>query len=177
MGKRHEISRVPAVAIIVSRYTASITDKLLEGAVEEYISRVGENHAALTIVHAPGSFELPALARAAAVSGKYAAVVCLGCIMKGDTRHDVILGDVVAAGLMQITVATGVPCCFGVLTVDTPAQALARVGGDKGNKGQEAMAAALDTIQSLVAMGRPLPVIRTGDVKPDKVAGRRKKKR
>lgn len=175
MGKRHQISRVPAIAVVVSRYNASITDRLLEGAVTEYIRRAGHS-TALTIVHAPGAFELPALARAAAFSGKFAAVVCLGCVVKGDTRHDEYLCNAVAAGLIQITVTSGVPCAFGVLTVNTPEQAEERAGGSKGNKGQEAMAAALDTIESLAALGGPVPIIRLGDTKPDKVAGRRKKR-
>ncbi len=93
---------------------------------------------------APGSFEVPGIAMAAAKSGKFGAVVALSCIIRGETRHDRYLAQAVANGLMAVSTATGVPVGFGVLTVESVKQARERAGGKKGNKGAEAMAAALD---------------------------------
>jgi 6,7-dimethyl-8-ribityllumazine synthase len=134
---------IPAVAVIVSRYNASVTDRLLEGALTEYRARGGVEGAA-DVFPAPGAFELPALCAAAAKSGRYGAIVALGCVIKGETIHDRVLADAVARGLTEISVSTGVPVGLGLLTVDTPEQAMARAGGTQGNKGREAMAAAIE---------------------------------
>lgn len=143
---------VPAVAIVVSRYNATVTDRLKQGALEEYASRAGGS-ATATVLHAPGAFEIPAIVLAAATSGRFAGVVALGCIIKGETSHDVHLAQAVIRGLMDIVLRTGVPVGLGVLTVDTPAQARARAGGQSGNKGAEAMAAVLDTISEINSVG------------------------
>lgn len=143
--------RSTAVAVVVSRYNASITDPLLEGARATYIERSGGEEG-LTILHAPGAYELPALANAAARTGRFRGVVCLGCVIKGETSHDEYISHAVAQGLMQVTVQTGVPCAFGVLTVNTPEQAEARAGGKLGNKGAEAMHALLDTLIEIDAL-------------------------
>lgn len=142
---------LPRVAIVVSLYTRTITDALLVGARTEYASRGGQP-ANLAIFQAPGSFELVPLALAAATTEGFAAVVALGCIVKGETSHDRVLGDAVTQGLVAVTLQTGVPVGLGVLTVDTPAQAEARAGGTHGNKGQEAMAAALDAVMQIEAI-------------------------
>ncbi len=136
------------IAIVVSRYNATVTDRLLAGAVDAHRERSG---GALTIIDAPGSYELPALALAAAGRGA-AAVVALGCLIKGETSHDRIIAEAVAQGLMGVTLATGVPVTFGVLTVDTAKQALARAGGADGNKGADAMNAALDVLEAIAEM-------------------------
>src|SRR5204863_331842 len=94
---------------------------------------------------------------AAATSGRFAGVVALGCIIKGQTSHDVHLAQAVTSGLMDIVLRTGVPVGLGVLTVDTPAQARARAGGQKGNKGAEAMAAVLDAIAEINAVRARAP--------------------
>lgn len=146
----------PAVAVIVSRYNGSITSRLLEGALDEYAKCGGGRQAGggAAVFEAPGAYELPALALAAADTGRYRGVVALGCLIKGETRHDRYIAEAVAHGLMQVTLQTGVPAAFGVLTVDSPKQARARagVGGEAGNKGRESMAALLDTIAAMEAI-------------------------
>jgi 6,7-dimethyl-8-ribityllumazine synthase len=135
----------------VSRYNASVTEKMLDAAAAEHRARGGLK-SDLAIVEAPGSYELVALAAAAARTGLYAGVCCLGCIVKGETRHDEFIAHAVATGLAQISVATGVPVAFGVLTTTTSGQAAARAGGAKGNKGAEAMSAVLDAMAAVAAM-------------------------
>jgi 6,7-dimethyl-8-ribityllumazine synthase len=159
----------PPTAVIVSRYNPSVTGRMLEGARAEYEARGGKA-GALAVYHAPGAYELPALALAAAESGRFGAVVALGCVIRGETRHDRYISDAVANGLMNAALATGVPCAFGVLTVDTARQARDRAGGKKGNKGAEAMSAALETAATLEAIrtGRPERDPRAGA--PDKAA-------
>jgi 6,7-dimethyl-8-ribityllumazine synthase len=151
------------VAVIVSRYNGSITGKLLEGARSEYRARGGEE-AGLSVYEAPGAYELPALALAAAETGRYRGVVALGCLIKGETRHDRYIAEAVAHGLMQVMLQTGVPVAFGVLTVDSPKQARARSGGEHGNKGREAMAAVLETIATgeAIGAGRGMVVVSAG---------------
>jgi len=136
------------VALVVSRYHARITDALYAAATECFQSAGGciEN---LEIVHTPGAFELTAVCRAQAVRGEFDVVVALGCVISGETDHDRYIASAVATGLTMITVQTGVPIAFGVLTCRTLAQALARAGGDRGNKGAEAMAAAIETARTL----------------------------
>jgi 6,7-dimethyl-8-ribityllumazine synthase len=140
----HSPTPPPPLAIVVSRYNASITDRLLEGALAEYRARGGAP-TAVDVFPAPGSYELPAIALAAAASRRYGAVVALGCLIKGETSHDRYIAEAVAHGLVEVTMRTGVPVALGVLTVDTPEQAAARAGGSQGNKGREAVAAALET--------------------------------
>lgn len=173
--------RVPAVAIVVSRYNGSITDRLREGALEAYGERGGEIGNARVIV-APGAYELPALALAAAKTGKFRGVLGLGCLIKGETSHDRYIADAVANGLVNVTIATGVPCAFGVLTVDTAEQAAARAGGKLGNKGEESMHALLDTIEQMDELKKEdgaVRVIRNGTAPgfgrrvPDKALARR----
>jgi 6,7-dimethyl-8-ribityllumazine synthase len=104
------------------------------------------------VIEVPGSFELVVGCLSAARTGRFEGVVALGCIIRGETHHDRVIADAVATGLVQVSLATGVPVGFGVLTVDSARQARARAGGAKGNKGAEAMAAVLDTIRSLRAL-------------------------
>lgn len=145
---------LPRVAIIASRYNASITDALRAGAVRAYAAR-GGRRADLEIVPAPGSFELVPLAHAAALTGRFAGVLALGCIIKGETSHDRHLATAVANGLVNVAIAVGIPVSFGVLTVDSAEQARDRAGGAKGNKGEEAMGALLDTLSTLDKLTRP----------------------
>jgi 6,7-dimethyl-8-ribityllumazine synthase len=141
----------PALAVVVSRYNASVTDRLLAGARDVY-AEFGGNPASLQVIAAPGSYELPALALAAARTGRFRGVLALGCLIKGETRHDRYIAEAVAHGLVSVTIATGLPVAFGVLTVDTPEQAEARAGGGEGNKGAEAMGALLDTVREMDAL-------------------------
>jgi len=159
----------PRIAIVVSRYNGSITDRLLEGAIFAAAEQ-GVSSNEIAIIDAPGSFELPALALACAHSGRIDGVVALGCLIKGETPHDRVIADAVAQGLIGVTLATGIPVTFGVLTVDTPEQAAARAGGEQGNKGEDAMRALLDVIAGLrsIAKGEEGPGIR----RPRDKAGR-----
>ena len=121
---------------------------MLDGAIGAYLGCGGsESH--LAVLEASGAYELISIARAAAYSGMYDSVVCLGCVIKGETSHDVHINNAVATGLAQITINTGIPVAFGVLTTNTNEQAIARAGGDKGNKGAEAMNAALDAAAAI----------------------------
>src|SRR5262249_14479307 len=132
------------IGIAVSGYHRKITGALCEGAIQAFRDAGGRERD-LLIVPAAGAFELTAVCRALAHRGDLDAVVALGCIIAGQTRHDRYLAAAVAAGLTAITVETGVPVAFGVLTCDSLRQARQRAGGKHGNKGAEAMAAAIET--------------------------------
>jgi 6,7-dimethyl-8-ribityllumazine synthase len=171
--------RPERVAIVVSRYNWSITGELLEGAIEAYRERRGEDAEDPEVIEAPGSYELPALALAAAARG-YQGIVALGCIVKGETIHDEVIAHAVAKGLMDVTMTMGVPVALGVLTVKTPKQAKDRAGGKFGNKGHEAMTALLDTMQAADAITdadeEPDVEQFVMNERPDKVATRGGKK-
>jgi 6,7-dimethyl-8-ribityllumazine synthase len=161
-GNEALLSSPPRVAIIVSRYNWSVTRPMLEGALGEYAAR-GHETGSVAVFEAPGAFELPALAMAAADTGRYRGVLTIGCVIKGETRHDQYISQAVASGLVSVTLHTGVPVAFGVLTVETPEQARARAGGEHGNKGQESMAALLDTIIAMDAI-RDAETCRDADI-------------
>ncbi|MBI1189765.1 MAG: 6,7-dimethyl-8-ribityllumazine synthase [Tepidisphaera sp.] len=169
MAKSSNVRPAGEIAIIVSRYNASVTGPMLDGAKREYARRRG-SEAGLHVFEAPGAYELPVIAQAAAESERFDGVVALGCVIKGETSHDKYISQAVADGLMLVGIYTGVPAAFGVLTVDTPAQAMDRAGGAHGNKGEEAMAALLDTLATIGAInGGPKPAL---TLRPDK-AGQR----
>ena len=139
-------------AIVVSRFNADITSALLEGAQRVFAARgvAGDD---VTLVHVPGAFELPLVAQHLARGGTVDGVVCLGAVIRGDTPHfDYVAGEA-ARGLQEAALATGVPIVFGVLTTNTHAQAVDRIGGCEGHKGEEAAATALE----MVALLRALP--------------------
>lgn len=144
-------AKVGRVAVVVSRYNRWITDRLEEGAIEEH-RRLTGGAGQVTVLEAPGSFELPVIARAAAVSGRFDAVVCLGCIIRGETSHDRHIATATAQAIARVSIDTGVPVAFGVLTVESADQAEARAGGEVGNKGAEAMSAALATAGVIAAL-------------------------
>ena len=133
-------------AIVVSRFNEEITEGLLQGARERFseASVADEN---VTIIHVPGAFEIPITAQRLGESGEYDAIVCLGCLMKGDTMHFEYIAEATSQGIMQAASATGVPMAFGVLTTLTEAQAVERSQSGPANKGREAAAAALDMAQ------------------------------
>lgn len=153
---------LPPIAIIVSRYNRAVTDALLAGAVETYVKAGGEA-ADLLIIDAAGSFELVALASTSLRSERVAGVVALGCIIKGETSHDIVLGTAVTQALADLAAWTCSPVGLGVLTVDSAAQAEARAGlGRKplGNKGCEAMLAVLHTLSQLARLsGESTPAL------------------
>jgi 6,7-dimethyl-8-ribityllumazine synthase len=136
------------VAIVVARFNEHITGALLEGAQRA----LKEHHVAdidVTVAWVPGAFELPLVAQHLAKSGWCDSVVCLGAVIRGDTPHfDYVAGEA-ARGLQEAALATGVPIVFGVLTTDTRQQALDRIGGSEGHKGEEAALTALEMIELL----------------------------
>ena len=139
------------VAILVSRYNELITSRLLEGALG-CCHEAGISRDDIDVVHVPGAFELPVVAAAAAGSGRYACIVALGAVIRGDTPHFEYVAGEAARGLGDVAVRTGVPVGFGVLTVDTMQQAVDRAGGVAGNKGHEAAAAALGAADVIAQM-------------------------
>ncbi len=145
------------VAILVSRYNEVVTARLLEGALA-CCAEAGLAPEAIDVVWVPGAFELPVAAAAAAETGRYGCLVALGAVIRGDTPHfDYVAGEA-SRGLGEVAVRYRLPVGFGVLTVDTMQQAVARAGGSAGNKGYEAAAAALgvaDVIAQLRAHDAP----------------------
>ena len=141
----------PAIAIVVSRYHAGVTDALLQGAIETYAERCSDQ-SRLAIIDAPGAFEVPVLCSIAADCGLFEGVVALGCVIKGQTPHNEHICRAVTDSLARVSTDATIPVGFGILTCDTLEQAMARAGGDAGNKGQEAMAATLDTLESVGAI-------------------------
>ena len=130
-------------AIVVSRFNEEITDGLLRGA-REVFSEASVRDEDLTIVRVPGAFEIPIAAQRLAESGDYDAIVCLGCLIKGDTMHFEYIAEAASHGIVQAAAATGIPMAFGVLTTMTEEQAVERSGTGPANKGREAAAAAME---------------------------------
>ena len=131
------------VAIVVARFNELITEKLQQGATDAW-RRCGGDESALEIARVPGAFELPFAAKLLADTGKFAAIVCLGCVIRGATDHyDYVCGQT-ASGLMKAGLDSGIPVIFGVLTTDTLEQAFERAGSKAGNKGADAMLAAIE---------------------------------
>lgn len=136
------------IAIVYSRYNEEVTSGLLSGA-REYLKEKGLDEGACRLIEAPGAYEIPLLAQRAASSGAFDGVICLGCLVKGDTAHFEYIAEAVSHGLMQVGLATGVPVAFGVLTTYTWEQALARSKPGAENKGREAAGACFESIQAL----------------------------
>ena len=130
------------IALVVSNYHDFVTDRLQAGALAA-LSAAGVEAAAVTVLHVPGAFEIPFAARKAAETGRFAAIVCLGCLIKGATPHFDVIASAVAHGLTDAAGATGVPMAFGVLTTNSVEEALERAGEGSANKGWEAATAAL----------------------------------
>jgi 6,7-dimethyl-8-ribityllumazine synthase len=135
-------------AIIVGRFNALVTESLLAGCKDAFV-RHGVPADLLDIVWVPGSFEIPLVARKLAASGRYTGVVCLGCVIRGETAHFDHVAGQAAAGVMQAGLATGVPVIFGILTTDSVEQALNRAGLKGGNKGADAALAAIEMVNLL----------------------------
>jgi 6,7-dimethyl-8-ribityllumazine synthase len=130
-------------AIVVSRFNEEITEGLLKGAcaaLESAQVRADD----ITLVRVPGAFEIPVTARRLAETGRFDAIICLGCVIKGDTMHFEYIASSVSQGIMDVGTATGIPVAFGVLTTLTDEQAAARSAEDAGNKGREAALAAVE---------------------------------
>ena len=135
-------------AIVVGRFNALVTESLLAGCKDAF-NRHGVSADSIDVVRVPGSFEIPLVARKLAAGGRYAAVVCLGCVIRGETAHFDHVAGQAAAGVMQAGLATGVPVIFGVLTTDSVEQALDRAGLKGGNKGADAALTAIEMVNLL----------------------------
>jgi len=131
------------IAIAAARFNDLVVASLLKGAQGAWAERGGAP-ADLTVVRVPGAFELPLVAKKLAASGRYQAVVALGCVIRGDTPHFEYVAGEAARGLQRASLDTGVPIAFGVLTVETLEQALERAGPGADNKGAEALECALE---------------------------------
>ena len=130
-------------AIVVSRFNSFITERLLQGSLDALLL-VGAREKDIQIVRVPGSFEIPSAARTLAETGKYDALICLGCLIRGDTAHYDVIVNEVTRGIGQSAQETGVPHAFGVLTCENLEQAIDRAGLKMGNKGFEAALAAVE---------------------------------
>lgn len=132
-------------AIVVSRWNAVITDRLLDGALDALL-RSGADRSDIDVVRVPGAWEIPAAARACAVLGRANAIITLGCLLRGETAHYEAIYNEVARGIGQSQQETGIPHSFGVLTCENLEQALDRAGVKAGNKGFEAASAAIEMV-------------------------------
>jgi 6,7-dimethyl-8-ribityllumazine synthase len=141
LDRRHDTR----VAVVAARFNERITKRLLSGALRA-LSSSGLPDEAVEVHWVPGSFELPQAAAGLARTGRYDAIVCVGCVIKGETPpFDVVAGQA-AAGIQRVALDTGVPATFGVITALTEEQAWARAGGAVGNRGQEAADAAIEMV-------------------------------
>jgi len=160
---RHQDSAVPPAALpgaagyrfalIVSRFNQSITSSLASGA-RAALAEAGVSSTDVEEFAVPGAFELPQAARCAAETGRFDAVVCLGCVIRGETPHFEYISSAVAHGIMDAAGETGLPIAFGVLTTDSESQAAERAGPGRDNKGWEAAAAGIEMAVLFRQLGR-----------------------
>lgn len=141
-------------AIVISRFNEFIGSRLLAGALDA-IERHGGQEENVTVCWTPGAFEIPLVAKRLAESGQYDAVICLGAVIRGSTPHFDYVASEVSKGVAQVSLQTGVPVIFGVLTTDTIEQAVERAGTKAGNKGVEAAIAAIEMADLLGQLGKP----------------------
>lgn len=135
-------------AIVAARFNAIVVDPLVTGAVDA-LHRHGIADDRIDTVRVPGSYEIPLVAQKLGKSGKYAAVICLGCVIRGDTDHYDHVAGAATSGIASAALNCGVPVIFGVLTCETLEQAINRAGGKAGNKGYEAAVAAIEMVNLL----------------------------
>lgn len=135
-------------AVIASRWNGEIVDELVAGAHRAFVAH-GVSHDRVDVVRVPGAWELPLVASRLAAGGRHAAIVALGCVVRGETRHYEHVADECARGLMQVALETGVPVLNGVLAVEDEADAWARAGGAHGNKGADVALAAIEMAELL----------------------------
>jgi 6,7-dimethyl-8-ribityllumazine synthase len=142
-------------ALVAARFNGAIVEPLVAGAIDALV-RHGVKDDAIDVVRVPGSYEIPLVAKKLAASGKYAALICLGAVIRGETGHyDHVAGEA-AGGIGRVALETGVPVIFGVLTTETLEQAINRAGAKSGNKGFEAALAAIEMVNLLRALpGEP----------------------
>lgn len=140
-------------AIVASRFNEKVTKRLLDGAFE-CLRQHGVSEARVDIVRCPGSFEIPQTARRLADSGRYDAIICLGCVIRGETPHFQYIASAAAGGVEAAARQTGVPMSFGVLTTDNLEQAMARAGAKTDNKGWEAALSAIEMADLFARIGK-----------------------
>lgn len=139
------------VGIVVSRFNSFICERLLEGAVDALV-RHGADDGNISVVRVPGAFEIPLAAKKMADSGNYDAIICLGAVIRGSTPHFDYVASEVSKGVASVSLESGVPISFGVLTTDTIEQAVERAGTKAGNKGFEAAVTAIETVNLFKAI-------------------------
>jgi len=169
---------------VVARFNAFITERLLLSACDGLL-RTGAKKSHIAVVRVPGAFEIPAAARTLAETRKYDAVICLGCLLRGDTAHYDVIVNEVTRGIGQSAQETGVPHAFGVLTCETLEQAIDRAGLKMGNKGFEAALAAVEMASLNRALssqlsalgGKEVPHPRVARVRNDKKKSNKKNTR
>lgn len=143
-----DIDRPFSVGIVVSRFNESVTSRLCDGAIQRLKELEISNHQ-VTVVWVPGAVEIPIVAKQLAESGKYAVVITLGAVVRGETGHYDVVCKQVSDGCQQIALQTGVPIIFGVLATENMEQALDRAGGKHSHKGREAVDAAFEMVSVL----------------------------
>ncbi len=155
MAKRLEgnlvVSPDQQFALVISRFNEFFTSKLVGGAIDAF-KRHGANDDQITEVWVPGAFEIPVIAGRLAQAGKYSAVICLGCVIRGHTPHFDYVASQAARGIAQVGLQTGVPVVFGVVTADTLEQAIERAGSKAGNRGADAALTAIEMVNLLKAV-------------------------
>jgi 6,7-dimethyl-8-ribityllumazine synthase len=135
-------------AVVAARFNRFVVDRLVAGALDG-LTRHGVADESVDLFWVPGSYEIPLVAQRLAASGKYAAVICLGAVIRGDTAHYDHVASGAASGVAQAALATGVPVLFGILTCDTVEQAVDRAGAKSGNKGFDAALSAIEMVNLL----------------------------
>ncbi len=140
-------------AIVAARFNSLVTEALLAGC-QDAFSRHGITKEQMDVAWVPGSFEIPIVAQKMAKTGRYAAVVCLGCIIRGETSHYDHVAGQAAGGVLSAGLSTGIPIIFGILTTESVEQALNRAGLKSGNKGAEAALAAIEMVNLLSEIER-----------------------
>jgi len=161
-------------AIVVSRFNSFITERLFQSAYDG-LARSGAKKKDVHLVRVPGAFEIPSASRTLAETGRYDAIICIGCLLRGDTAHYDVIVNEVTRGIGQSAQETGVPHAFGVLTCDTLEQAIDRAGLKMGNKGFEAAQAAVEMANLTKAVSRQPSAVRKAGLRSH-VSGVRKGK-
>lgn len=147
--------------LVVARFNEFITRRLAEGAIDAIV-RHGGSADDIVGVWVPGSFEVPIAAQKLAQSGRVDAVICIGCLIRGETIHFDLIAHEATRGIGQVSLATGVPVTLGIITVDNLEQAIDRAGGKHGNKGADAALAAIELVSTLASVGKSKPQARSG---------------
>jgi 6,7-dimethyl-8-ribityllumazine synthase len=158
-------------AIVVARFNAFITERLLQSACDGLL-RSGASRKDIEIARVPGAFEIPSAAQTLASTGKYDAIICLGCLLRGDTAHYDVIVNEVTRGIGQSAQESGVPHAFGVLTCETLEQAIDRAGLKMGNKGFEAALAAVEMASLKEAIGSQRSDVSQRQIPPSRSASR-----